>query len=105
MNTDSSIEFFFSPVDAGDHGYLETEDLFNDGFDNLYFYRVEADEEGFRIFDTCGRMIPMDRTDIKNFSNAMFGVSRFYAALDAAEDLFDKRMAETLQLMEFFENN
>ena len=105
MNSDSNVEFYFSKVDMADHDYLETADLFNDGFDNLYFYKVEANEEGFRIFDTCGRMVPFDRADMKTFANAMFGVSRFYGALDAAEDLFDKRMSETLQLMSFFETN
>ena len=47
-------------------------------------------------------MMPIDREFVTNFGTAMFGVQGVYNAADEAEQLFNKRINETKQLMTFW---
>ena len=89
--------YFGEPVEGA-----ELDGLFEaDG--KYYYYMVEVLVDDFRITDSCGRMVPFDKTSLKEFNLAVFGVTQTYAALDAANNLYDKKIAELNQVLDFYE--
>lgn len=75
---------------------------FQDKNNNHFYYKIVVDEEMFYIYDTCGRMMPVDREFVQGFGNAMFGVSGVYSAADEAEQLFNKRIRELEAVVDYW---
>lgn len=97
----NGFEFYFGVVDVDEH--VELEELFQEG-DTYYYFKMVVEDDMFAIYDTCNRMMPFDRTQINAVNMAMFGATRFYGALDAADQVFEKHMNETSMLMDFWNN-
>ena len=97
---ENGFEFYFGLVDT-DQEYMQLEDLFQHG-DKYYYFKMVVEDDMFAIYDTCNRMMPFDRTQVKAMNMAMFGVTQFYNALNEADAVFEKRMNETSALMDFW---
>lgn len=95
----NGFEFYFGLVEVEDH--VELEELFQQG-DKYYYFKMVVEDEQFAVYDTCNRMMPFDRTQVKAMNMAMFGVTQFYNALDEADAVFEKRMHEASALMDFW---
>lgn len=77
-------------------------DYFQDDQGNYFYNKVVVDEEMFAIYDTCNRMMPIDREFVQNFGTAMFRVASVYRAADEAGQLFNRRINETNKLVAFW---
>ena len=95
----NGFEFYFGLVEVEDH--VELEELFQQG-DKYYYFKMVVEDEQFAVYDTCNRMMPFDRTQVKAMNMAMFGVTQFYNALNEADAIFEKRMHEASALMDFW---
>lgn len=97
----NGFEFYFGEANP-DETY-ELDGLFQeDG--KYYYFKMVVEDDMFAIHDTCNRMMPFDRTQTNAMNLAMFGVSRFYSAIADADKLFESRMHETQQLMQFWKD-
>lgn len=96
---DKIYSFYFGPA-APDFGTEDT--YFQDEKGNHFYYKIVVEEEGLYIYDTCHRMMPLDREFVQSFGTAMFGVSSLYKASDDAAQLFSKRLNEIKQLLDHF---
>jgi len=96
----NGFEFYFDVVDT-DQEYMELDELFKQG-DKYYYFKMVVEDDMFAIHDTCKRIMPFDRSQLESMNMAMFGVSRFYGALKAADQVFEKHMHETSALMDFW---
>lgn len=89
------MNYFFGRVDSDTLNLMS-----NDELDNLFYnqdgeafwFVVELDEDGFVISDTCGRLMPIDFTQVKEFAAMAMAVSTVYKASEDAEALFDARI-------------
>lgn len=100
MNTDT-LEFFFGPVTHEDFSD-DAESYFVDEAGKLYYYKIVMDEDQFYIYDTCNRMMPVDRGFIRSMNTAMFAVTQMYQAYDDAQSMFERKYTETMQLVDFW---
>lgn len=73
--------------------------------DKYYYYKFEVDEDGFRLMDTVGRMVPMDFSAAQDLGMAVFGVNQYLKAMEDSNKLFNSRMNELRQLVGFFNKN
>jgi hypothetical protein len=80
----------------------DVSNYFQDKNGKHFYYKIVVDEDMFYIYDTCGRMMPVDREFVDNFGTAMYGVSGVYTAANEAEELFNKRIREVEALVEFW---
>jgi len=96
----NGFEFYFGVVDT-EQDHIEPEECFQQG-DKYYYFKMVVEDEQFAVYDTCKRMMPFDRTQVKALNLAMFGVTQFYNALEEADTVFEKRMNETSALMDFW---
>ncbi len=99
---EATYHFHFGLATPGIDEDLST--YFQDKHGNYFYHKIVVDEEAFYIYDTCGRMMPVDREFVANFSNAMFGVSGVYNAADEAEQLFSKRIRELEAVVDYWNN-
>jgi len=98
----NGFEFYFGAVDT-DQDSVGLEDLFKQG-DAYFYFKMVVEDDMFTIYDTCNRMMPFDRAQIKEVNMAMFGATQFYNALEEADQVFEKRMRETNALMDFWKD-
>lgn len=101
MTNDITPQFYFGPVTeltVDD----DTESYFSDDGGKLYYYKIVMDPEQFYIYDTCNRMMPVDRGFVRSMNTAMFGVTQIYKADAAAAELFQRKYNEAMQLVDHF---
>ena len=97
------MEFYFGKVDAQDLEYVD-DSYFKHG-DNYYYYKLETNDEGFVLKDTCDRYVPMHKEVFSDLATIAFLLTKYYTAHIEAEQLLNKRLDQLQQLAEFWENN
>jgi len=97
------MKFYFSRVPEKYSTGQEQDYFKHEG--NYFYYMAEVTDDTFIIRDTCGRYVPFDRTDAKDFGLAAFVVEKAYANQDEVSALVDKRTDELSQLIQFFSKN
>lgn len=99
MNADT-FEFLFGPVDPT--LMEDTDDYFYNENGQPHYYKIVLDDDQFYIHDTCNRMMPVDRGFVRSMNTAMFAVTQIYQADQDAQDLFERKYRETMQLLDFW---
>jgi hypothetical protein len=97
---ETTYQFYFGPVTPENSEDLEN--YFQDKNGNSFYYKIVVEEDMFYIYDTCSRMIPIDREFVQSFGTAMFGVEGVYSAASEAEQLFNKRIREVEALVDYW---
>lgn len=98
------MQFYFGKANTDEFGEEDLAECFKHG-SNYYFYRLEANEDGFVLHDTCGRYVPLDPDSVDEFATAGFVAKQFFSAHNEANDLLTKRLDQLNQLVEFWEKN
>jgi len=97
----NTLEFFFGPVPELDTE-LEFDEYFYDEKGQAYYYKIVQTNDEFYIYDTCDRMLPVSRELIRSMNTAMFAVTQMYQADNDAQDLIERKYNETMQLVDFW---
>lgn len=93
----------FGIVDLEIYDNVDVEDLFHhDG--KFYWYRIVMDNEddGFKIEDTCGRIMPIGREEADQLGTAIFAVNHIYRAQAEAAKMVAKKTHEALEVAKHF---
>jgi hypothetical protein len=98
------MEFYFGAVDLEVFDSVDPLELFEHN-NKYYWYKLELNEEGFNLLDTCGRMVPFDRDAANSFVSAAAIVQRYFGAFEESQNMLDRRMDQLNQLLEFWQNN
>lgn len=95
------MTFYFGKVDLEEYYNVETHTLFqNNG--NYYWYMAETDDDGFKIYDTCDRMMPFDFDSGPALGTVLFAINTVEGARRKAEEEVMKKMREVSAVVEFY---
>lgn len=100
--------FYFGKLttEEQNYEYLEVDSLFkHDG--NLYWYKAEVDDEGegFVLWDTCDRQLPIGFEHGRDLGTVLFGLNKIGDAVAQRNTIVEKATREALLLVEHFQNN
>lgn len=96
------FQLLFSPVPA-EH-VDNSDDFFYDDRSNTYFYyKMVVDEDQVTFYDTCGRSMPFDLSEVKTLGTAVFAAGEIYNTHKEVEKLYDSRKNKLQQLLEFWQ--
>lgn len=93
--------FYFGSA-TPDPSYEDLSTYFQDEYGNCFYHKIVVDEEVFYLYDTCNRMMPLDREFVQCFNTAMYGVSGVYSAADECASLFEQRIREINAALDFW---
>lgn len=95
------MTFYFGKIDLEEFTHEDVEDTFiHNG--NYYWYKATTDEDGFNIYDTCGRHMPMDYDSGPALATVLFGINTVEKARKDAEQMLAKKMREVSAVVEFY---
>lgn len=98
------MQTYFGKINIHQYPDIDFDEcFFHNG--NYYWYKLEIEDDQFKVYDTCDRMVPFDFESADEFATMGFVVSKYYGAQREATELFDKRMDQLQQVLDFWETN
>ena len=93
------MKIFFGEADTDLYPDMSTADLFRDPETlNHFFYMINVDEEGsVRLFDTCGRMIPFDLSQLEGLCEAVYAMQEIANVRSSVEERILEDIEQIIQ--------